>query len=228
MIKSRLRDFLRWHVTLPLRDETSEVLYQGLFPQQCANAGIRNDFYPVGGAANYSLMYVLCRILTERDVKSIVEVGSGQTTILIDRVRSPSARHVCYEHDPVWYADISRRLMRCDYRLRPLERRSSDAGHALDAYADIELLDFDLLLVDGPPGGDRYSRFACIDLIAASRLPDYAIVFDDAKRGGERETIEHAVSMLRGPGVDLAVSELHARKRHAILSAGRFRAVSHC
>ena len=45
------------------------------------------------------------------------------------------------------------------------------------------------------------------------------IAFDDTEREGEHETIEHAVPVLRGRDVDLAI-------RQTILSAARFRSTA--
>ena len=79
-IKQRLIGFAYRHVVRPMEDLTSEQILQQIFNQQCLNWKIRNDFYPIGGAASYSLLYLLFRVLTENEIDSIVEFGSGQST----------------------------------------------------------------------------------------------------------------------------------------------------
>jgi hypothetical protein len=225
-IKQKLKDFLTYNAVNPVNALTTEAIYQGIFDNQCRNLGIRNDFFPVGAAASYSLMYLLFRLLTEHAVSTIVELGSGQTTLLIDRIRQQETRHVCYEQDRLWHDHLGRILQRCDYRLRSMAGGYRD-GIEFQWYEDVELCDFELLLVDGPIGVDRFSRFGCIDLIAANRSPDFVIVFDDSARPGERDTISHVRKVLDGSGVDYKLNELIGRAEQTIITAGRFRPVSY-
>src|SRR5712692_2100944 len=150
-LKQKLRDFLRYNAVNPVNYVTSEVLYQGIFDNQCRNLGIKNDFYPVGVAASYSLMYLLCRIVSEHELATIVELGSGQTTLLLDRIKNAATRHICYEHNEFWYDHLKSRLQHCDYRLRRLVPGRED-GIDYSWYDNVEYCDFDLLLIDGPGG----------------------------------------------------------------------------
>lgn len=222
-IKQRLINFVNWHILRQVEDLASEQIFQQIFAQQCLNWRIRNDFYPVGGAASYSLMYFLFRLLTENNIDSIVEFGSGQTTILIDRLRSDTARHVCYEDAPSWHAAVSKKVSRCDYQLHPLEKRIVE-GVACDTYSGVTAVEFDLLLVDGPRGVDQYSRFGCVETIRANTRKDFAIVFDDCDRPGEIQTIRYVEKLLAAKGVAFEKRELSGRTRQAILAAGDLKA----
>jgi hypothetical protein len=224
IIKQRLINFVNWHILRQVEDLASEQIFQQIFTQQCLNWGIRNDFYPVGGAASYSLMYLLFRLLTENKIESIVEFGSGQTTILIDRLHSDAARHVCYEDDATWHATICKKVSRCDYRLRPLEKRVIE-GVTCQAHSGAEAVEFDLLLVDGPRGVDRYSRFGCVDTIRANARKDFVIVFDDCNRAGEIQTIRFVERLLASRGIGFETRELSGRTRQAVLAAGNLKAV---
>ena len=223
-IKRRLAGFLARQIVHPVEDLANEQIFQQIFSQQCSNWQIRNDFYPVGGAASYSLMYLLFRLLTEKRIDSIVEFGSGQSTILIDRLHSDAARHVCYEDDPGWHAAVSKKVARCDYRLCPLEQRVID-GVTCRAYSGVTPIEFDLALVDGPRGVDQYSRFGCIDTIRSNPRKDFVIVFDDCNRPGEVQTIRVVEEVLAAKNIEFEKRELGGRNHQAVLAAGDFKNV---
>jgi hypothetical protein len=220
-IKRRMRDFVQWNVLNPLEKLGQEQIYQQIFAQQCANWNIRNDFYPLGGAAGYSLLYLLARLLTENRFSSILEFGSGQTTILIDRLAREGTRHVAYEDDPAWHAVTSARIQRCDYRLRPLEQRTID-GIPCATYADGGPEGFDLMLIDGPLGTPQFSRFGCVEPIRANPQGEFVIVFDDCDRPGEVQTIEFVQRLLTLKGIAYTRRDLGGRTPHAVLATRKF------
>ena len=166
-------------------------------------------------------MYLLSRLFDEHEIRSVIEFGSGESTVFIDRAKHPAARHVCYEHDPVWHARVAARLTGCDYRLRPLAP-TMVAGRSVRWYQDVEPQEFDLMLVDGPVGTERFSRFGCIELIRSVAARDFLIIFDDYQRPGERDTVAHAVSLLRDAGVEFRANELRARTTQAVIAGVNF------
>ncbi len=224
-IKSRLNDYFNNNVLPDVRGQLSDLMYQQLFDLQCRNAGIRNEFYPVGAAASHSLMYLLTRMLGEFQFEAIVELGSGQTTQLIERMKR-GARHVCYEHDPIWHGMMRDAFNQIDSRLRPLQRRETH-GVGYDGYSDPELGPFDFLLVDGPPGVDSYSRFSCVEWIDANSYEEFVIIIDDAERSGEQDTIRFISELLNKRGLHVKVNTLVGRTTQAVFTTPRFRAVSY-
>ena len=101
--KARLAGFLHRNVTDPVLAMQLELSYQNVFDIQCRNRGLTNEFYPLGAAACYGLMYLLFRVLEELPVSSIVEFGSGQSTVLIDRIKRPETCHA-------WVMGVTNRL----------------------------------------------------------------------------------------------------------------------
>lgn len=218
-LKNRVAGFLTWHVVNPVLRELREALFQGIVERDLRRLAVQADFYPVGGAACYSLLYLLIRILTENRIQSIVELGSGESTRLIDRIRAPDAQHVCYEHDASWHTRSAGRLDRCDFRLRPLVHQHVESIPC-DWYDNVALQDFDLLLVDGPIGVDRYSRIGCWNLIRANRKKDFVVILDDSGRPGETETLAFVASGLRGLGLEPHVRQLDSGTVPAIIGCG--------
>lgn len=203
----------------------SETIYQGLFNQQCLNYGIRNDFYPVGAAASYSLMYLLFRIMKEFPIRNIIELGSGQSTILIDRIKDRSCSHIAYENNSVWANTLRGRLSDCDYRECPL---TTLKFHEINyqGYQNLETKHFDLLLVDGPNGTDHYSRFSCMPLIEKNINEEFIVIFDDATRQGEQDTILHLADCLSKNKIDYKLNYIAGRTTQAIITTKKYRAAS--
>ena len=220
-IKRWIKQFVQWNITDHLECYTDELLYQQLFAQKCSLLGLRNDFYPVGSAANYGLLYLLGRILSEQKALSILELGSGETTRLIDQLRDDDATHVCLEDDATWHTRISPRLRRCDYRLRPLVSRTIEGRPCL-TYPDLSVERFDLLVVDGPHETEDRSRIGCLEPIRENTNQDFVIILDDCERKGERQTRAFIEMALRQKGATFRYRELRAKKTQGVFAAGRF------
>lgn len=218
-IKKRASSFLTWHCVNPLLRQSREVIYQQLVHRDLRRAGVDDDLYPVGAAAGYGLLYLLIRILRENPIRKIVELGSGESTRLIDRLKPKDASHICYEEDASWHAATKPRLTSCDYRLRHLTRYRI-GGVDCEWYGDVESTDFDLLLVDGPVGVPRYSRIGCWKLIEANPKRDFVIVMDDTVREGEAETARFIAEHLQRQGLRVFSHRLDSGNAPTVICAG--------
>ena len=94
-------------------------------------------------------------------------------------------------------------------------------------YQDLDIQPFDLLLVDGPNGTDRFSRFSCIPLIEANIGREFIVVFDDASRPGEQDTILHVANYLSQKNVDFKLNYLSGRTTQAVITTQKYRAASY-
>ncbi len=94
-------------------------------------------------------------------------------------------------------------------------------------YSDVEARNFDLLLIDGPPGTERYSRFGCVELIRSRISRDFLIIMDDVQRRGEQETVGHIVELLRSAGVAFRINQLQGRTTQTVIAGGRFVAATY-
>ena len=224
--KTRLAGFLQWHVTAPVVAMQRELVYQNLFDIQCRNRGMTNDFYAVGAAASYGLMYLLFRVFDEHDIRSVVEFGSGQTTRLIDRIKKSGTHHVCYENSADWHARLAPLLTSCDYRLQPLAEVTTDERR-VQWYSGVEAQNFDLMLIDGPVGTERFSRFGCVELIRSHISKDFLIIMDDGQRRGEQDTVAHIVDLLQRAGLAFRINQLQVRSTQTVIGGGRFIAATY-
>lgn len=162
---------------------------------------------PIGGgwALTGDSAAILVREALSRQSKTVLELGSGASTLLLGQVlkRRGEGRLLSIDHDPVWarrtrqYVDF---LGLQDYVTvvdAPLKTQTL-AGDSFDWYdipaKDLDVLGpIDLLLVDGPPQSKTDPKAARSPAFALlrQRLSPRALVFvDDASRQTERSMVE--------------------------------------
>lgn len=202
--------------------QSREVVYQNLLQAALARHGIPDVFYPVGGAANYSLLYLLLRMIEELPVRTVLELGCGQTTLLLDRLdRDRRLEMVSLEHDREWCERIGSQVKH-EVRHAPLVDKTI-RGRRAEAYdSDVATSGrtFDLVLVDGPKGTRSYSRWGCLEVLERCLGEDFIVIFDDAERRGELDTIGAALELLahKDPGATMT----RAANSQLVVAAGRF------
>lgn len=170
-------------------------------------------FYPGGWAADYRLLTILFRVLNDIGPTSILEFGLGESTRMLAayRSRKNSAADVfTVEHNKEWqeFLIAQNPLFAGINIVNTAMEKHVVNGETTNYY--IDLLDalpqgrkFDLVLIDGPIGTPRYSRYNMVELIEADVLADDFILFlDDAERPGELETIAIAEEKFRGKGIE--------------------------
>ena len=209
-----------------LTQPSMEPVYQRLVERDLQRVGITDDFYPVGAAASYSLLYLILRIALEIQPKSVLDIGAGQSSILWSRLSKAGAAHkvVTVENDAEWAAAIRPRL---DTTLlhSPLAAREV-SGRTIQTYDWKDIAaegPYDVIVCDGPWGIPRYSRYGILSLIDDTLPEDFVIVLDDAERPGEQDTEEAIVSRLEALKRSFRHGHTIARKRQAIIAGGAYR-----
>lgn len=226
LIKRKLLDLFRYNLQPRFEALHAEQIYQGIFMQQCRARGIDEVFYPVGAAASYSLLYLLTRVMSELPVRTVLEMGSGQSTVLLDRLLPEGGTHQAYEQNADWAARVGSRVKHSQVRHSPLAPQTYE-GKSYAGLSGIAPQPFDLLLVDGPNGTDHFSRFDCVPLLAAHPGTEFIVIVDDANRPGEQETIAALSAVLQQRGIDFKLNYLHGRNTHAVITTPKFRAASY-
>jgi hypothetical protein len=206
-----------------------EPVYQRIFERDLEQVGAANTFYPVGSAANYSLLYFILRVAREVRPSSVLELGAGQTSLLFDKLRRCgvlSANVLTIEHDRAW-ADSIRERVSHEVRLLKL-KPCEDDGLSYQGYdfGDVTLLPtIDFLVVDGPPGAtreQRYSRHGCLVLLDRLDPEGFIVVIDDVERRGEALLCERIERSLQAKHIAFRRSRITANKQQAVFASGRF------
>jgi predicted O-methyltransferase YrrM len=149
-----------------------------------------------GWAAGPDLARFLYREVVEQGRRSVLECGSGSTTVILAYAMRliGEGRVVALEHEPR-FAAATRKMLEereltewaevvdaplTDVRVADGERRWYDTARLPDG-------SFDLILVDGPPGGTGpQARYPAVPLLLARMEKDALVVLDDARRADER------------------------------------------
>lgn len=185
-------------------------------------------------AANYSLFYVLYRILNETKPDNILELGLGETTKMIQaykRFHNSNAFCTTIEQSDEWIEiklqdDISKdtiNIIKCDVE------EINVKGYQTLTYKNLSQLllplnkKFNLILIDGPWGSDNYSRYNIIELVKKKLLDEkFIIIIDDFNRVGEQETFNDTLGILNSAGYKFQTSIYKGEKDQVIISSLNF------
>jgi hypothetical protein len=212
----------------------SEAVYQAIVDRDLRRLSIPNDFYPLGGAANYGLLYILLRAAQELKIRSLIELGAGQTSILISRLGESgllTGQRLTVEHDPQWVQRLGPLVGHRIETVPLVPRRDGPKpyrGYDLSSVTSSRVIDF--LIIDGPPASDSSQAFARLGALPLLQLLDpegYVIVIDDAERYGERFLIARIRELLAERGDNIHATEVKAAKKQVILASGRLKAAAY-
>ncbi len=207
---------------LPARMAGNELLYERMFSHALDRFELENRYYGTGGAATYSLLYLLLRSITELPVQRVVELGCGQTTLLLDALQAVRPFEVTsYESDATWAERIGDQVGHPVIRAELVQRRV--CGRRTMTY-DVDVGSggqCDLLLVDGPQQRGRRCRWGALQWIDQVRSDDFILLFDDAERRGELDTIEAALKLLRRQQRSFRTRFFYSTKWQFAIAGGR-------
>lgn len=157
----------------------------------------------------------LLRTIRTRDVRTVVELGSGTSTAWLASAVAgrPHARLVCFEHDDHFALLTLQQLEAVelgdavDMRCRPLAPVDIEGETFLWYQGFEDLSDIDLLIVDGPPGdtGPR-ARYPALPLLLEKMSVGGVVVLDDANRDDEISIIDRWSGRNGGRAVTLVDS----------------------
>ncbi|NKI36606.1 hypothetical protein HFP89_15650 [Wenzhouxiangella sp. XN79A] len=199
-----------------------ELVYQNIVHRDLARLGIDRPIHAVGSAANYSYLYLLIRSCTELPVRRVLELGCGQSTLLLDALAERADFEVVsLEHEAEWAERIGAQCRRARVLEAPLvERRIADRDSPVHDPDVHDGQGVDVLLVDGPQKSKRRSRWGALHWLEGMNSDDFLIIFDDAERRGELDTIEQAVKQLDARGIAYTATRLRSVKTQFVIAGG--------
>lgn len=216
-----LQKVSRQALTLP----SMEPVYQRLVERDLERVGIADEFYPVGAAANYGLLYLVLRIALEIHPKSVLDIGAGQSSVLWSKLsRSGLAHKVVTVEDSSEWAAAMRPRLETTLLLSPLTTQEV-SGRTIQTYNWNDIASegpYSVIVCDGPWGVPRYSRFGVLNLIDGTLPENFIIVLDDAERPGEQDTEAAIVSRLTELKRKFRHGHTIARKRQAVFAGGEY------
>ncbi|MFP4333970.1 MAG: hypothetical protein ACLFQC_00715 [Wenzhouxiangella sp.] len=207
-----------------------ELLYQNIVHRDLDRLGIDDlPLYPVRSAATYSYLYLLLRLVQETGPLRILELGAGLSTVLLDLLRERFGLELTsLEHDGDWVERIRKQGAGAVIH-SPLVERSLQ-GYAAQVYDSAVLAGdrrFNVLLVDGPRRSRRRSRWTALEFIEGWLEEDFVIIFDDAERRGEIDTISAALRLLDQRGIRYGSHLTRSVNSQFVIATEGFRAALH-
>jgi len=162
---------------------------------------------PVGGgwALTGDSAAILAREALVRAPSTIVELGSGASTLIIGQILKAQGhgRLLSIDHDANWARETRRNIEFLDLQkvvtvivapLKPMQVEAQEAvWYDIPTHAFRDLGPIDLLLVDGPPqslADTRPARYPALPLLFERLGPDALVFVDDAKRPSETAMVD--------------------------------------
>jgi hypothetical protein len=202
-----------------------EVIYRDLFRRELASIGEEDRFFPTGGAANYSLLYLIARIAAEFRPRHVLDIGAGQSTLLwsLLKGRGLVGDTLTLENDADWGERMGAKV---DHPIlvTPL-RPTAINGRQVYTYdwdAARQGRSFDVIVCDGPNGTARHSRRGVLSMLDGELADDFVLILDDAERPGEQDTVGAIHRRLQELKVPYGVGVVRAAKTQAVFAAGRY------
>lgn len=209
-----------------------EVVWASVFNSAITGSKWLRDqsFNPGRWAAGYPMLYILYRIYNDIKPESILEFGLGESTKLAYQyqVSQPGVKLDIVEQDENWLNFFSNSTydVRPNTVLLPLTRRMVN-GFEVKVYNN--LLDslptpsYNLVVVDGPWGSERFSRYQLVELVEQNRLAsNFVILLDDYNRLGEQDTAQELRKLLRKKGIEFEEGIYSGAKQTLILCSPNY------
>lgn len=180
-----------------------ELLFANYFQDSIKNSTWVKDksFSAFGGAANYSMLYKLFKVLDIIKPNIILEFGLGQTTKLTCQYAeaNKNKKVIVIDDDTDW-VDMYKKQTKVPKNLELITLELQDFRYKnkvlqrMGEYKDLDKVlgktQFNLVIVDGPIGYDKeYPRTNVISLVN-NLAKDFVVIFDDAEREGEQRTLD--------------------------------------
>ncbi|NDY95129.1 class I SAM-dependent methyltransferase [Wenzhouxiangella limi] len=209
--------------------QARELLYQNIVHRDLDRLGIDLPLYPVRSAATYSYLYLLLRLVQETGPLRILELGAGLSTVLLDRLREHFGLELTsLEHDEDWVERIRKQGASAVVHAPLVERSLQDySARVYDSSVLSSGSRFNVLLVDGPRRSRRRSRWTALEFIEGWLEEDFVIVFDDAERPGEIDTISAALRLLDQRGIGYGGHLTRSVNSQFVIATEGFQAALH-
>ncbi len=216
------------------RNQMREVIWSQAFHDSIKGKKYLQDLpLHVGGwAGNYSFFYVLNRILMEYKPLSILELGLGESTKFISTYLDNyllNSSHLIIEHDENWANTFRERFAlssRSEIKLFDLQEKEVKGfqSNTYQGLTDKLEKKFDLYLIDGPFGTDRYSRYDLFGITKNLDLGDeFIIILDDYHRRGEKDTIEDVLAELKSKNIPIYTKKYVGNKSQFLIATEKYK-----
>ncbi len=160
---------------------------------------------PRGWAANYSMLFIITKIINEFKPGKILEFGLGESSKLISTLINnldEIENHLIIESDSDWIDHFKNnfellqksKIVKTPAFLHEIKKQQT---LMYDLPKTNVYCDFELFIIDGPKGSRNFSRFNICEIADNFKTDkEFIIIIDDAERNGEIQTITELQKIL--------------------------------
>ncbi len=187
------------------------------------NLGVEPGWLPAtrGWAASPDFLLVIARLVAELQPRSVVECGSGVTSVVLSRLLSimPGANILSFDHDPNFAQKTAEMLRERDLpgpvglsiAAAPMTQHVIN-GETFNWYMTEGVMvpeKIDLLVVDGPIVNNEnpLARYPALPILGPYLSDRAVVVLDDANRPSEQQTLQRWVQEFPGWRVEMVPTE---------------------
>ncbi|MBK9255899.1 MAG: hypothetical protein IPM42_10460 [Saprospiraceae bacterium] len=183
-------------------------------------------------AANYSLLYILSKLIIELKPLKILELGLGESTKLITTLiqnNSEVKNHLILENDEDWIHHFAScfklneksEILQVTIIDKSIHQKTTTLYNLQNSasYAD-----YTLFLIDGPKGSSHYSRYNICEIAEFfTSENEFIIIVDDAARNGEKEMIDALKNILNNKKIKFYSSIFEGNKSQVVISTEKYK-----
>lgn len=183
-------------------------------------------------AGNYSFFYVLNRILSDYKPKKILDLGLGESSKFISTYIEnylAESSHTIVEQDQNWinsFQECFKLSSRSNIVHCPIEVKQIN-GFDVNMYQNFKdniFGKFDLYIVDGPYGSERFSRFDIISLVKnMEKIDQFIIMMDDTDRKGELDTLDEIERLLKIKNINYYLGAYSGNKGITVVVSEKYK-----
>lgn len=185
---------------------------------------------PGRAGVGYPFLYAMFHTLSQIKPKSILELGLGQSTVVLSRYSSahPGTMHFVVEPDYDWI-NFFQNEYALSYPTRILQMptelvsyKDKDNIRAFKSFAGgFAGQRFDLIVIDSPAynGSTAFARIDILKLLPDCLNEDFAIIIDDAEHEGIKNTVSEIESSLKTAGIEYQKGRFSGEKDCILLTS---------
>ncbi len=158
-------------------------------------------------AVSYIVLYVLYRVLNEVKPASILECGLGQSSkLMVQYAQNNNADLIICENNPDWASFFEKNFPGADRYIKLLDVEMVEVVPPYKSRTYVGFKDaikgkkFNMIMIDGPLGSERYSRPQILDVVD-NLDSSFIIMLDDMNRIGEQESWKLLKEKLEQKGI---------------------------
>jgi len=236
MFLKKIKNLIREHISdqRQILAQTNEVEWAMIYHDSIrGKAFLENLPLNIGRwAGNYSFFYVLNRVLSDFRPLKILDMGLGESSKFISTYlenQLHQSSHTVIEQNSEWITLFKEKFTlteRSTVIYLPLVQKNINSFQ-VNSYDGLEEQItgiFDLYIVDGPFGSDRFSRFDIIGLLKRLNPQDeFMIIMDDMGRRGEQDTFNEIGKLFKTKGIAYTVGFYEGNKSVAIIASDKYK-----